>query len=255
MLSDSGVELITTHPTTEYYCFKKMMIGNKLHDPDGTVTIAASVATGMEEIAAAEVRSKILKTSDKHAVTTKQGRIYFHISKEALPDIHSLRSVDRLFLIVRSVEEYVYPETKDAALLDLKNLAHEINWSNVTKFWTYNTPYLKEKCKQDDLGRKPPCSKKRKNNDITIDENLDHKVDTDESKNVSDNNSFPSPQSTVSIDASSTSPVQSDKCNISFRVSTNRVGKSQPVTSPEASYRFGGEIQNITQWKVGTFEG
>lgn len=207
------------------------MNGNiRLCDPDGTVSIAASVATGMEEIAATEVRSKILKTSDKHAVTTKQGRIYFQISKDLLPDIHSLRSVDRLFLVIQSVDEYVYPETKETSLLDLKNLAQEINWLDVTKFWGYNTPYLKEKSKQDDLGKKSPCTKKRKYNDTTT-EKEDYHIITDNSNVV---------------------PPQADDVtsSISFRVTTNRVGKSQPVTSPEASYQFGGEIQNITQWKV-----
>ena len=221
--------------------------------PDGEVTVAASVATGLETVAALEIKDKILSTSGKRSVITKQGRVYFEATKDSLPLIHSLRSVDRLYLVVCTQSNHVYPDSKEEALGDLRKLANHIQWDNIAKFWRYNLPYLKEKSTQEYLGKDSPTLKKPKLENVLDEQKKDLINNIDGSATIPKSDCVDS-QSKLGVTKVSSGFLglsdSMDEMQIRFRVTTNRVGKAQPITSPEASYRFGGEIQDITKWKV-----
>uniref|UniRef100_A0A480KEU0 THUMP domain-containing protein 3 isoform X1-like n=1 Tax=Sus scrofa TaxID=9823 RepID=A0A480KEU0_PIG len=73
------------------------------------VTIGATVPTGFEQTAADEVREK-LGSSCK--ISKDRGKIYFDISVESLAQVHCLRSVDNLFVVVQEFKDYQFKETK-----------------------------------------------------------------------------------------------------------------------------------------------
>lgn len=73
------------------------------------VTIGATVPTGFEQTAAGEVREK-LKSACR--ISKDRGKIYFDIAVESLAQVHCLRSVDNLFVVVQEFKDYQFKDTK-----------------------------------------------------------------------------------------------------------------------------------------------
>lgn len=110
------------------------------------VTIGATVPTGFEQTAADEVREK-LRSSCK--ISKDRGKIYFDISVESLSQVHCLRSVDNLFVVVQELKDYQFKETKEEVLKDFEELAGKLPWSDPLKVWKINTSFKKKKAQKD----------------------------------------------------------------------------------------------------------
>lgn len=108
------------------------------------VTIGATVPTGFEQTAADEVREK-LGSSCK--ISKDRGKIYFDISVDSLAQVHCLRSVDNLFVVVQEFKDYQFKETKEEVLKDFEELAGKLPWSDPLKIWKINTCFKKKKNK------------------------------------------------------------------------------------------------------------
>ena len=186
-------------------------------------TIGATVATGFEQTASKEIKEKlsILKC------VPAQGKVYFQGTIDCLAKIHCLRSVDRLFLVIRQFQNFIYDENREIAIEDLKVLASKIPWAEVVAFWKENGKHCKMMNKRN-LHR--PAKKiggahlKPLKKDVDC-QNGDtlygaHGVSDDLHRLVR------------------------------FRATANRVGKKQSITSPDAEWHFGGAIQDNTTWTV-----
>uniref|UniRef100_H2ZB54 THUMP domain-containing protein n=1 Tax=Ciona savignyi TaxID=51511 RepID=H2ZB54_CIOSA len=188
------------------------------------VTFGATVPTGFEFTAVQEIREKI----NAYDCETAQGKVFFTSNFEALPKIHQLRSVDKLFLVIKRLENYVYDETKEVELAKYPELAKSLPWQQVEEFWKLNRPHCKklnrfqkEKLKERMRIRKTKLSESGKPENAEDQMNFKNRIE--------------------SLEQSS---------EIRFRVTGNRVGKKQSVTSQEADYCFGGHVQDATGWKV-----
>lgn len=205
------------------------------------VTLAASVTTGLEETAESEIREK-LNLRDSDFIKIIRGRVYLKTSKEQLRFIHQLRAVDNLFLIIKTIEEYDYKNSKEKVETDLKKLASALPWFEVVQFWEFNSQFWK---KEKRISSACEDSNNGNCNDIVS--------TSEENKRLSDltlYDCFQKGSNDESLSCQNIPTTMSNGTVIRYRVSTNRVGKWQPVTSPEASWQFGGEIQDVTKWKV-----
>ena len=169
-------------------------------------TIVATVPTGLESVALEEIAEKL-----KYECVAAQGKVYFQATVDCLDQLHNLRSVDRLFLMIKQFQNYHYHEEKPRAIQDLKELAPSLPWTEVVKFWKENCKYQKT------LSKNRSTNNDRKEKAKPCDENINHKNSSD---------------------------------LIRFRASANRIGKKQSITSPDAEWHFGGAVQDFTSWKV-----
>ncbi|KAG7234161.1 hypothetical protein INR49_005729 [Caranx melampygus] len=74
-----------------------------------TVTIGATVPTGFEHTAAEEIKEKIGADA--------------RISRPSCSQVHLLRSVDNLFVVVEEFHQYQFKESKEETLTELQQLA------------------------------------------------------------------------------------------------------------------------------------
>nr|XP_002126201.1 THUMP domain-containing protein 3-like [Ciona intestinalis] len=185
----------------------------------GEVTIGATVATGFEFTAVDEITKKI----DVVDYDITQGKVFFTATSECFAKIHQLRSVDKLFLVVKRYENYVYDVTKEVELERIGSVAFELPWEQVEKYWNENRPFC---IKMNKFQKQKLRERKKKRRQL----NLDGCGGGDEE------------DSDLEVWEKST--------DVNFRVTCNRVGKKQSVTSPEAEYKFGGNVQDATGWNV-----
>ncbi|KAG8430299.1 hypothetical protein GDO86_018031, partial [Hymenochirus boettgeri] len=128
--------------------------GNRNSD-DAPVIIGATVPTGFENTAAAEVKEKL---GCQCKISKDRGKIYFEIKKESLAQVHHLRSVDNLFVIVQEFSDFPFKEPKEAALKDFQDLAAKLTWERALSAWELNNSLKKRKRR-----RKPgACVKEKK---------------------------------------------------------------------------------------------
>ncbi|XP_038666723.1 THUMP domain-containing protein 3 isoform X1 [Scyliorhinus canicula] len=109
---------------------------------DGWVTIGATVPTGFENTAADEVLEKI---GSKSRISKDRGKIYFAVSTDNLFQIHLLRSVDNLFVVIQEFPHYQFGETKENVLEDLRQLAGQLLWVCPLTVWELNNSLKKKK--------------------------------------------------------------------------------------------------------------
>ncbi|XP_069592311.1 tRNA (guanine(6)-N2)-methyltransferase THUMP3 isoform X1 [Ranitomeya imitator] len=119
------------------------------------VTVGATVPTGFEFTAAAEVEEKLGRPC---RISKDRGKIYFDIGLDALAQVHRLRSVDNLFVVVQEFTDFPFKDAKEAALQDFQELAAKLSWEKALKTWELNNN-LKKKKKRKKTGG---CSKERK---------------------------------------------------------------------------------------------
>ncbi|XP_077132854.1 tRNA (guanine(6)-N(2))-methyltransferase THUMP3 isoform X2 [Ranitomeya variabilis] len=119
------------------------------------VTVGATVPTGFEFTAAAEVEEKLGRPC---RISRDRGKIYFDIGLDALAQVHRLRSVDNLFVVVQEFTDFPFKDAKEAALQDFQELAAKLSWEKALKTWELNNN-LKKKKKRKKTGG---CSKERK---------------------------------------------------------------------------------------------
>lgn len=107
-----------------------------------TVKIGATVPTGFEHTAAEEVKEKLCAES---TISKDRGRIYFEINSKNLPQVHCLKSVDNLFVVVQEFSDYQFKDTKEETLQDFQLLAEKLPWSNPLEVWKINNSLKKKR--------------------------------------------------------------------------------------------------------------
>uniref|UniRef100_A0A8C7EJJ9 tRNA (guanine(6)-N(2))-methyltransferase THUMP3 n=2 Tax=Neovison vison TaxID=452646 RepID=A0A8C7EJJ9_NEOVI len=222
------------------------------------VTIGATVPTGFEQTAADEVREK-LGSSCK--ISKDRGKIYFDISVESLAQVHCLRSVDNLFVVVKEFKDYQFKETKEEVLKDFEELAGKLPWSDPLKVWKINTSFKKKKTKRKKINQNSGREK--------IDNGQGDKTDEKEDKKGFTNNTLDSHildyyenpaikeeiSTLVGDDLASSKDEKDEKEEthpkvLKFRVTCNRAGEKHCFSSNEAARDFGGAVQDYFKWKA-----
>ncbi|KAM8930828.1 tRNA (guanine(6)-N(2))-methyltransferase THUMP3 [Pelodytes ibericus] len=252
---------------------------------DVPITIGATVPTGFEFTAAAEVEEKL---GYPCKISKDRGKIYFQIRTESLAQVHQLRSVDNLFVVVQEFTDFPFKETKEAVLQDLKDLAAKLPWDLALNTWEQNNS-LKKKKRRKKLGnnkeeRKPAAASsgipedqadkdaetppvETKGEEESGDrgqpsapiilEALVKEVTEDPSQSLgsqaSTHQEVPGAQCSSS-DASSQPDSQEggaeDSSVLKFRVTCNRAGDKHSFTSNDAARDFGGAVQEHFLWKA-----
>ncbi|KAM6215920.1 tRNA (guanine(6)-N(2))-methyltransferase THUMP3 [Rhynchocyon petersi] len=223
------------------------------------VIIGATVPTGFEQTAADEVREK-LGSSCK--ISKDRGKIYFDISMDSLPQVHCLRSVDNLFVVVQDFKDYQFKETKEEILKDFEELAGKLSWSDPLKVWKMNTNIKKKKMKYKKINQNQNRKKINNGQGEQIDERNVKKVKNNAlESHILDYYENPAIKEEVSTlvgdnlasfkeDETDESSKEPDGQVLKFRVTCNRAGEKHCFTSNEAARDFGGSVQDYFKWKA-----
>ncbi|NXX80247.1 THUM3 protein, partial [Urocolius indicus] len=238
--------------------------------------IGATVPTGFELTAAAEVQEKLGSAS---RISRDRGKIYFEVPADSLPQVHRLRSVDNLFVVVQEFKDYQFRESKEDALKDLEDLVKKLPWTNPLKVWELNNSLKKRKTKRKKQNLPSAASKEKLNDDR--EEGADQKdaveqedcaqnaasvepaigQETEETQGgASQNGEEDNEQSDAKEDtqagcesesqASDSQAGEGEAKVLKFRVTCNRAGDKHSFTSNEAARDFGGAVQEHFQWKA-----
>ncbi|XP_006851626.1 PREDICTED: THUMP domain-containing protein 3 [Chrysochloris asiatica] len=234
--------------------------GHKCESEHLQVTIGATIPTGFEQTAADEVREKLKSPC---TISKDRGKIYFDISVESLAQVHCLRSVDNLFVVVQEFKDYQFKETKEEVLKDFEDLAGKLPWSNPMKVWKINTSFKKKKTKRKKINQN--SSKDKTNN------KREEKTDERDVKNEFTSNALdphildyyenPAIKEEISTlvgddlasfkdETDGSSKEETDHQVLKFRVTCNRAGEKHCFTSNEAARDFGGAVQDYFKWKA-----
>ncbi|KAJ7999210.1 hypothetical protein DPEC_G00213090 [Dallia pectoralis] len=237
-----------------------------------TVTIGATVPTGFENTAAEEVQEKIGANA---TISKDRGRIYFKITIDKLSQVHHLRSVDNLFVVVEEYDNYKFKDSKEETLEDLQELASKLPWTKALKVWKMNTT-LKKKRGTHRRPQGPRARGRGKAKKDTVEtgaletgalETGAVEMDTlarqaealqletliaDQSKGALD---VRTPDLEVSpLSEPQEVPGQEGQELVTkvlkFRVTCSRAGDKHSFSSNEAARDFGGAVQEFFQWKA-----
>ncbi|KAM4022719.1 tRNA (guanine(6)-N(2))-methyltransferase THUMP3 isoform 2-T6 [Anomaloglossus baeobatrachus] len=223
------------------------------------VTVGATVPTGFEFTAAAEVEEKLGCTCK---ISKDRGKIYFDIGLDTLGQVHRLRSVDNLFVVVQEFTDFPFKEAKEAALQDFQELAAKLSWEKALQTWELNNNLKKKKKRKKTVG----CSKERKpaaempEGDAAAEEQPAPPTGQEEcsipesqaedSAEVSTPCFNDSQENTASDDLESNDSSADVSNVLKFRVTCNRAGDKHSFTSNEAARDFGGAVQEHFLWKA-----
>ncbi|XP_074861885.1 tRNA (guanine(6)-N(2))-methyltransferase THUMP3 [Carettochelys insculpta] len=274
-MSDMEASFDTLADVNLYDTYKPLTenLESDLHSnlKDIVVTIGATVPTGFELTAADEVREKL---GSQSRISKDGGKIYFEISVEKLPQVHHLRSVDNLFVVVQEFRDYQFKETKEDSLKDLENLAKKLPWTEPLKVWKLNTSLKKRKTKYRKQNQQSNASKENLNDDggkeiadqqDASKELLDHAQNTQDLNSAEQNTEktreviLPDDQSDGKEQFSNITgnETKAGDCKngeadqvLKFRVTCNRAGDKHSFTSNDAARDFGGAVQEYFQWKA-----
>uniref|UniRef100_A0A8C5NTR2 THUMP domain containing 3 n=1 Tax=Junco hyemalis TaxID=40217 RepID=A0A8C5NTR2_JUNHY len=245
--------------------------------------IGATVPTGFEQTAAEEVREKLGSAS---RISKDRGKIYFEVPARSLPQVHRLRSVDNLFVVVQEFKDYQFKENKEDALKDLEDLVKKLPWTDPLKVWELNNSLKKKKTKRKKHNLQSPASRGKlsdggeeggadQNNSNDQEDCAQTPVaveatggqDTEHPQGVTSRNGVEeeeeeedSEQPDVRAEAQASSESGSKAGEgqtgegeakvLRFRVTCNRAGDKHSFTSNEAARDFGGAVQEHFQWKA-----
>ncbi|NWR46417.1 THUM3 protein, partial [Regulus satrapa] len=251
--------------------------------PEGAellAVIGATVPTGFEQTAAEEVQEKLGSAS---RISKDRGKIYFEVPARSLPQVHRLRSVDNLFVVVQEFKEYQFKENKEDALKDLEDLVKKLPWTGPLKVWELNNSLKKKKTKRKKHNLQSPASREKlsdggeeggadQNNtdeqedcaQNTVDVEPTGGQDTENPQGVPSRNGVEEEEDNEQSDvkaearASSESGTEAGEALagegeakvLRFRVTCNRAGDKHSFTSNEAARDFGGAVQEHFQWKA-----
>ncbi|XP_031143599.1 THUMP domain-containing protein 3 [Sander lucioperca] len=209
-----------------------------------TVTIGATVPTGFEHTAAEEVNEKIGVDA---RISKDRGRIYFPITTDKLYQVHLLRSVDNLFVVVEEYDHYQFKESKEETLMEMQQLASKLPWTNALEVWKLNGALKKKKGY-----RKGGNGTKVKPNSEATDAAI---ADTEQQEPPQAASAAESPTKAESTADTETSTQDSEETApeakpIKFRVTCNRAGDKHSFSSNEAARDFGGAVQEYFLWKA-----
>ncbi|XP_041836444.1 THUMP domain-containing protein 3 [Melanotaenia boesemani] len=202
-----------------------------------TVTLGATVPTGFEHTAAEEVKEKIGVDA---RISKDRGRIYFPITTDRLFQVHLLRSVDNLFVVVEEYDHYQFKESKEETLMELQQLASTLPWTNALEVWKLNRTLKKRKGH-----RRGGNTNKEKPNDEASDV---ADADTDQLKETRELSATEGDLKAENTPDSEEAPPEAKL--IKFRVTCSRAGNNHSFSSNEAARDFGGAVQEFFQWKA-----
>ncbi|XP_070815755.1 tRNA (guanine(6)-N2)-methyltransferase THUMP3 [Chaetodon trifascialis] len=209
-----------------------------------TVTIGATVPTGFEHTAAEEVKEKIGADA---RISKDRGRIYFPVTTDKLFQVHLLRSVDNLFVVVEEYDHYQFKESKEETLMELQQLASKLPWTNALEVWKLNRS-LKKKKGYRKGGNGTKSKPDSEATDATVadaeQQELPQAASAAESQTKAE--SVPDVESST-LDSGEVAP---EAKLIKFRVTCNRAGDKHSFSSNEAARDFGGAVQEFFQWKA-----
>ncbi|XP_056294113.1 THUMP domain-containing protein 3 [Pseudoliparis swirei] len=210
-----------------------------------TVTIGATVPTGFEHTAADEVKEKIGVDA---RIGKDRGRIYFPIATDKLFQVHLLKSVDNLFVVVEEEDFYQFKESKEDTLMDMQQLAYKLPWTNALEVWKLNATLKKKKgYRKKGNGPKVKVKSNSEPMDATVAEAEQQEVP--QAATAADNQT--TAESTADRETSTQdSEAEPEAKLIKFRVTCNRAGDKHSFTSNEAARDFGGGVQEFFQWKA-----
>ncbi|NXI85244.1 THUM3 protein, partial [Rhipidura dahli] len=241
--------------------------------------IGATVPTGFEQTAAEEVQEKLGSAS---RISRDRGKIYFEVPARSLPQVHRLRSVDNLFVVVQEFKDYQFRENKEDALKDLEDLVKKLPWTDPLKVWELNNSLKKKKTKRKKHNLQSPASREKlnggeergadQNNTNDQEDCAQNPVaveptggqDTEKPQEVTSRNGVEeeedNEQSDVKVEVQATSESETKAGDsqtgegeakvLRFRVTCNRAGDKHSFTSNEAARDFGGAVQEHFQWKA-----
>ncbi|NWU93330.1 THUM3 protein, partial [Upupa epops] len=237
--------------------------------------IGATVPTGFELTAAAEVQEKLGSVS---SVSRDRGKIYFEVPARSLPQVHRLRSVDNLFVVVQELSDYQFKESKEDALKDLEDLVKKLPWTNPLKVWELNNSLKKRKtkCKKHSVqskekphgsaegGSDQKEASQQENsaeNAAAVDVEPAGRQDAAETRSLAsqngkeDNGQSDAKEESQAGSGSETTAgdgkiSEGEAKVLKFRVTCNRAGDKHSFTSNEAARDFGGAVQEHFQWKA-----
>ncbi|XP_041811548.1 THUMP domain-containing protein 3 [Chelmon rostratus] len=209
-----------------------------------TVTVGATVPTGFEHTAAEEVKEKIGADA---RISKDRGRIYFPITTDKLFQVHLLRSVDNLFVVVEEYDHYQFKESKEETLMELQQLASKLPWTNALEVWELNRTLKKKKGY-----RKGGNGNKVKANSEATDATMADTEQQEQPQAASAAESQTKAETTPDMESSmpDSGEVAPEAKLIKFRVTCNRAGDKHSFSSNEAARDFGGAVQEFFQWKA-----
>ncbi|XP_076596993.1 tRNA (guanine(6)-N(2))-methyltransferase THUMP3 [Chaetodon auriga] len=209
-----------------------------------TVTIGATVPTGFEHTAAEEVKEKIGADA---RISKDRGRIYFPVTTDKLFQVHLLRSVDNLFVVVEEYDHYQFKESKEETLMELQQLASKLPWTNALEVWKLNRSLKKKKGY-----RKGGNGTKTKPNIEATDAAVAdaEQQELPQAASAAENQTKAESVSDVESSTLDSGEVAPEAKLIKFRVTCNRAGDKHSFSSNEAARDFGGAVQEFFQWKA-----
>ncbi|NXS61544.1 THUM3 protein, partial [Brachypteracias leptosomus] len=239
--------------------------------------IGATVPTGFEQTAAEEVQEKLGSAS---RISRERGKIYFEVPARSLPQVHRLRSVDNLFVVVQEFKDYQFKGNKEDALKDLEDLVKELPWTNPLKVWELNNSLKKKKTKRKKHNLQSPASKEKlpgdgeqegsDQKDTRRQEDCAQDVagveptgdqdtgetpgvearDGEEEEEQEDNEQSDAKDELQGGSGGEPKAGEGQEKVLKFRVTCNRAGDKHSFTSNEAARDFGGAVQEYFQWKA-----
>ncbi|NXR08933.1 THUM3 protein, partial [Semnornis frantzii] len=243
--------------------------------------IGATVPTGFELTAAAEVQEKLGSAS---RISRDRGKIYFEVPAGSLPQVHRLRSVDNLFVVVQEFKDYQFKASKEDALKDLEDMVKKLPWTSPLKVWELNNSLKKKKSRRKKPSVHPAASREKLQGEGE-EEGSDPKG-TNREEDSTENSASVEPASDQNTEETKAAEAQSgeeeqeedpEQANtkdelqegsgseakagegqpseagskvLKFRVTCNRAGDKHSFTSNEAARDFGGAVQEHFQWKA-----
>uniref|UniRef100_A0A8C8DUI8 THUMP domain containing 3 n=1 Tax=Oryzias sinensis TaxID=183150 RepID=A0A8C8DUI8_9TELE len=153
--------------------------------------------------------------------------------------VHHLRSVDNLFVVVKEYDQYQFKESKEETLMELQELASKLPWTNALEVWKLNRTLKKKKSY-----RKGGNATKAKPADTGVCDAAEQQETAQElSAAEGDTKDAPDVESHQQEAAPEDKPIK-------FRVTCNRAGDKHSFSSNEAARDFGGAVQEFFQWKA-----
>ncbi|MBN3277165.1 THUM3 protein, partial [Polyodon spathula] len=211
------------------------------------VKIGATVPTGFEHTAAEEVKEKLCSES---TISKDRGRIYFEINAKNLPQVHCLKSVDNLFVVVQEFSDYQFKDTKEETLQDFQLLPDKLPWSNPLEVWKINNALKKKRSWRKVVNKK---STPKENTKKAIAENCSEQTHFEKhsSADTVDKSAKKSEATAASDDHDHCDLPDGQEASklLKFRVTCNRAGEKHNFTSNEAARDFGGAVQDYFLWK------
>uniref|UniRef100_S4R892 THUMP domain containing 3 n=1 Tax=Petromyzon marinus TaxID=7757 RepID=S4R892_PETMA len=215
------------------------------------VTIGATVPTGFEGTAADEVSEKI---GVEALVSKDRGRITFVVPSSELREVHQLRSVDNLFVVVEEFQGYQFKENKEEALADFTALPSKLSWDIPLGLWRQNNDIKRKKTHGQRRGQPQGQQRGSVAKGIaapgatgSVEDGV-HRLKVHDSSDATGRDE--QGEDVAAPEEPEELPGGDGGRTLRFRVTCNRAGDGHSFTSMEVAREFGGAVQDHFGWKA-----